>query len=202
VKRGLYEPDHEAFRDTVQEFVAREVTPNVERWEEQTLIDREVWLAAGKQGIIGLPAPQEYGGAGILTDYRYRNVVQEEFANAFATSLSSSFGLQDDITIPYIVHLGTEEQKRRWLPAMVSGEKICAIAMTEPGTGSDLQGIRTTGVKVDGGWVVNGAKTFITSGILSDLVIVVVRTNPDGGSSGFSLLVSSGAWTDSPGATG
>jgi alkylation response protein AidB-like acyl-CoA dehydrogenase len=188
MKRGLYEPDHEAFRDAVREFVAREVTPNLARWDDQRLIDRDVWLAAGKHGIIGLPAPTEYGGAG-THDYRYRNVVLEELARVFATSLASTFSLQDDIAIPYVATLGNDEQLQRWLPGMCSGETIVAIAMTEPGTGSDLRGIRTSGVKVDGGWLVNGAKTFITSGIQSDLVITVVRTDPAGGSQGFSLLV-------------
>jgi alkylation response protein AidB-like acyl-CoA dehydrogenase len=188
MKRRLYEADHDAFRAAVREFVAREVTPNIARWEEQRLIDRDVWLAAGKQGIIGLPCAAEYGGAG-TDDYRYRNVVLEELARVFATSLASSFSLQDDIAIPYVSTLGNDEQRQRWLPTMCSGESIVAIAMTEPGTGSDLRGIRTAGTKVDGGWLVNGAKTFITSGIQSDLVITVVRTDPAGGSKGFSLLM-------------
>lgn len=189
MKRHLYNEDHEAFRDVVREFVRREVEGNVERWEEQRFIDRETWLAAGKQGIIGLSTPEQYDGAGQLHDYRYRNVLLEEFAAANATSLGSSFSLQDDIVIPYIAELGTDEQKRRWLSKMAAGELIGAIAMTEPGTGSDLRGIKTSGKKVDGGWIINGSKTFITSGIQSDLVIVVTRTDPAGGSKGFSLLV-------------
>lgn len=189
MKRNLYTPDHEAFRKVVREFAEREVVDNIERWEEERLIDRDTWLAAGKQGIIGLSAPLEYGGAGQQRDYRYRNVVLEEMARVHATSLSAGFSLQDDIAIPYISSLGTDEQKQRWLPAMAAGEKIGAIAMTEPDTGSDLRGIKTSGRKVDGGWVVNGAKTFITNGIHCDLVITVVRTAPEGGSSGFSLLV-------------
>ncbi|GAB2888411.1 acyl-CoA dehydrogenase family protein [Nocardioides pacificus] len=189
MRRGLYTDDHESFRGVVAEFVAREVAPHVERWDEEGLIDRSVWLAAGKQGIIGLSTPTEYGGAGVGADYRYRAVVLEELAKVHAASLTSGFSLQDDIAIPYLVSLGTEEQKQRWLPRMCAGELIGAIAMTEPGTGSDLQGIRTSGTRVEGGWVVNGAKTFITNGIHSDLVVVVVRTDPDAGSRGFSLLV-------------
>jgi alkylation response protein AidB-like acyl-CoA dehydrogenase len=189
MKRNLYTDDHEQFRGVVREFVEREVVANIERWEDDRLIDRDTWVAAGKQGIIGLSGAEEYGGAGQLRDYRYRNVVLEEMARVHATSLSSSFSLQDDIAIPYIGSLGNDEQRSRWLPRMVAGELIGAIAMTEPGTGSDLRGIRTAGVKVDGGWVVNGSKTFITSGINSDLVITVVRTDPEGGSRGFSLLV-------------
>jgi len=189
MKRNLYEADHEDFRAVVREFVQREVVDNVERWEDARLIDRDVWIAAGKLGIIGLSAPESFGGAGQLRDYRFRNVVLEELARAHATSLASSFSLQDDIAIPYITGIGTEEQKGRWIPRMASGEVIGAIAMTEPGTGSDLRGIKTSGRKVDGGWVVSGAKTFITSGINADLVIVVVRTDPDGGRNGFSLMV-------------
>jgi alkylation response protein AidB-like acyl-CoA dehydrogenase len=189
MKRHLYTEDHESFREVVREFVDREVVGKTERWEEDRLIDRAPWLAAGKQGILGLAAAEEYGGAGQARDYRYRNVVLEELARVHATSLASSFSLQDDIAIPYVSSLGTDEQKLRWLPRMVSGELIGAIAMTEPSTGSDLRGIRTSGRKVDGGWVVNGSKTFITNGIQSDLVITVVRTDPEGGSRGFTLLV-------------
>lgn len=189
MKRHLYNADHDEFRSVVREFVDREVVDHIERWEEERLIDRDVWLAAGKQGLLGLSAPVEYGGADQFRDYRFRNVVLEELARVHATSLASSFSLQDDIAIPYIASIGTDEQKQRWLPAMVAGEVIGAIAMTEPGTGSDLRGIRTSGTRVDGGWVVNGAKTFITNGIHADLVVTVVRTDPEGGSRGFSLMV-------------
>ncbi|MCW2850025.1 MAG: acd [Marmoricola sp.] len=189
MKRNLYTSDHDDFRAVVREFVQREVVDHIERWEEERLIDRGIWTAAAKQGIVGLSAAEEYGGGGQEHDYRYRNVVLEELARVHATSLAGSFSLQDDIAIPYVQGLGTEEQKQRWLPPMATGETIGAIAMTEPGTGSDLRGIRTTATKVDGGWVVNGSKTFITSGIQSDLVIAVTRTDPDGGSRGFSLLV-------------
>lgn len=135
---------------------------------------------AARQGILGLTTPPEHGGAGMLRDFRYRTVVMEELYRVGAASLSSSFSLQDDIAIPYIVEIGTEEQQRRWLPGMAAGELIGAIAMTEPGAGSDLRGIRTSGVRDSGGWRINGAKTFITNGIQSDLVIVVVRTDPEG----------------------
>lgn len=188
MRRRLYEADHEAFRQSVKEFVSREVTPHVASWDEARLIDREVWLAAGRQGILGLLAPAEFGGAG-TTDYRYRNVVQEELGQAFATALASGFSLQDDIAIPYVSQLGDDQQRRRWLPAMCSGESIGALALTEPGTGSDLRAIRTAAVHVNGGWVVHGTKTFITNGIHSDIIITAVRTDPLGGSRGFSLLV-------------
>jgi alkylation response protein AidB-like acyl-CoA dehydrogenase len=188
VRRNFYEPDHEAFREVVQAFVKREVIPNAERWEQERSVDRQTWLAAGKQAIIGLSVPEEYGGGG-TDDFRYRCVVAEELAKVCATSLSSGFGLQDDIAIPYLVDLGTPEQKARWLPPMAAGEWIGAIAMTEPGAGSDLQGIRTTATRDGDHWLLNGAKTFITNGINSDLVIVVARTDPDAGSRGISLLV-------------
>src|SRR6478735_3979428 len=145
MRRNLYEPDHEAFRGVVQAYIAREVTPNQERWEAERNIDRQAWLAAGKQAMIGLLIPERFGGAG-TDDFRFRCVMMEELAKVGATSLSLSFGLQDDIAIPYFVDLGTDEQKTRWLPPMASGEHIGAIAMTEPGAGSDLQGIRTTAV--------------------------------------------------------
>ena len=188
MRRNFYEPDHEAFREVVQAFIKREVEPNNEKWEEQRSVDRQAWLAAGQQSLIGLGIPEEYDGGG-TTDFRFRCVVMEEFARAGATSISSGFGLQDDIAIPYITDLGTDEQKSRWLPKMASGECIGAIAMTEPGAGSDLQGIRTTAVRDGDEWVVNGAKTFITNGINSDLVIAVARTDPNAGSRGISLLV-------------
>jgi alkylation response protein AidB-like acyl-CoA dehydrogenase len=186
MRRHLYTDDHESFRLVVAEFVKREVEPHLARWDEQHLIDRDVWVAAGRQGLLGLGAPVEYGGGG--GDYRFRNVIHEELAKVFAAALGSSFSLQDDIAMPYVVELGTEDQKRRWLPPMISGHVIGAVAMTEPGTGSDLQGIRTSARKVSDGWVLNGAKTFITNGINSDLVVTVARSNPAGGARGFSLF--------------
>lgn len=186
--RGLYIAEHEAFRGTVRRYLEREVLPFLDEWEENRLISRDAWLAAGKQGIVGLSGAAEYGGGG-LTDFRFRNVIIEEFAKAGANSLSSSFSLQDDILIPYFVSLATPRQRERWLAPMSVGAAIAAIAMTEPGTGSDLRAIRTSAKKVDGGWLVNGAKTFITSGYQADLVVVVARTSPDAGSDAFSLFV-------------
>ena len=188
MRRQLYDADHEAFRDTARAFVDREVAPHLARWDDQHLIDRHTWLSAGKQGLIGLAVPEQYGGGG-THDYRYRCVVMEELARVGAASLSSGFSLQDDITIPYVVDLGTDEQKARWLPRMATGEIIGAIAMTEPAAGSDLQGIKTTAVRKGDDWVLNGQKTFITNGIASDLVIVVARTDPSARSRGISLLV-------------
>ncbi|MFT4086534.1 MAG: acyl-CoA dehydrogenase family protein [Gordonia sp. (in: high G+C Gram-positive bacteria)] len=188
MKRTLYDTDHEDFRASVREFAKREVAPNLERWDAQHSIDRETWLAAGAQGVIGLPIPTEYGGGGV-DDYRFRSIVIEELARVHAASLASGFALQDDIAAKYIIELGDDAQKARWLPSMATGEHIGAIAMTEPGTGSDLQGIRTSAVRTDGGWLVNGAKTFITNGIHADLVVTVVRTDPAGGPGAFTLMV-------------
>jgi alkylation response protein AidB-like acyl-CoA dehydrogenase len=188
MERGLYTADHELFRDTVRQFVAREVSPKQAEWDERRLIGRETWLAAGRQGLVGLGGPEQFGGAG-QNDYRYRNVIQEELAKVGAASLMSSLSLQDDILIPYFLTLGTAEQQRRWLPGLCSGELIAAIGMTEPATGSDLRAIQTAGRKVEGGWRLDGAKTFITSGSQADIVVVVTRTDPAGGRDGFTLLV-------------
>jgi alkylation response protein AidB-like acyl-CoA dehydrogenase len=184
--RDLYTADHEAFRDVVRRYVDREVVPNLDRWDKERQIDRAAWVAAGRQGVVGLSGPAEHDGGGV-TDYRFRHLVQEEFGRVGASALTSSFALQDDIVVPYFVSLATPEQSARWLPGMCRGESIGAIAMTEPGTGSDLRGIRTSATKVDGGWLVNGTKTFITSGSRADLVVVVARSSPAGDE--FSLLV-------------
>ncbi|MET0821412.1 MAG: acyl-CoA dehydrogenase family protein [Aeromicrobium sp.] len=189
MRRHLYTEDHESFRAVVRTFVEREVVGNVQRWDDERLLDRILYATAARQGILGLSAPEEFGGAGQEHDYRYRNVVHEELARVFATGVSSCFALHDDIVVPYYAALGTDEQKDRWMGGLAAGELIAAIAMTEPGTGSDLRGIRTTGRRADGGWVVNGAKTFISSGQQADLVVVVARTDPAGGSRAFSLLV-------------
>lgn len=188
MRRTLFTADHDAYRETVREFIAREITPHYDSWEEARLVDRSAWLAAGKMGIVGLAVPEQYGGSGEL-DYRYRYVVAEEIARTGTTSFGAGLGLQDDVVIPYIADLGTDEQKARWLPGMAAGELICAIAMTEPGTGSDLQGIKTSAVRDGDDWILNGQKTFITSGIHADIVIVAARTDPEAGSRGFSLLV-------------
>ncbi len=188
LRGGFYTADLEHYRASVREFVRREIEPNYLAWEEDRLVDRFAWLAAGKNGIIGLSVPEEFGGGG-EPDYRYQMVVTEELAAVGATSYSISIGLQDDVILPYIAELSTAEQKQRWLPGMVSGELIGAIAVTEPGAGSDLQGIRTAAVRDGDGWVLNGSKTFITNGIHADLVIVFARTDPDSGSRGYSLFV-------------
>ncbi|WP_164540690.1 acyl-CoA dehydrogenase family protein [Streptomyces abyssomicinicus] len=184
--RELYGPDHEAFRETVRTFLAKEVTPHHERWEKDGVVDREVWRSAGRQGLLGMAVGEEYGGGG-TGDFRYSAVLIEEFARAGASGLALS--LHNDIVGPYLTRLANEEQRRRWLPGFVSGDIVTAIAMTEPGAGSDLQGIRTTATDEGDHYLLNGTKTFISNGILADLVVVVARTTPEGGSGGQSLLV-------------
>lgn len=188
MKSTFYTEDHEAYRESVREFLRREVEPHHERWEREHGVDRAVWAIAGANGMLGLGVPEEFGGGG-EPDYRYRFVFAEEIARTGFTSFGVGIGLQDDIVIPYFLDLATPEQKQRWLPGLASGELIGAIAMTEPGTGSDLQGIRTTAVRDGDHWVLNGAKTFITSGIQSDVVIVVAKSDPSAGSRGFTLFV-------------
>ncbi|MFJ3670429.1 acyl-CoA dehydrogenase family protein [Streptomyces sp. NPDC090106] len=186
MRRDLYTADHEAFRDTVRIFLAKEVTPHHEQWEKDGVVSRAAWRAAGRQGLLGLAVPTEYGGGGV-DDFRYSALLIEEFARAGASGMALS--LHNDIVGPYLTRLATDEQKRRWLPGYTSGDLITAIAMTEPGAGSDLQGIRTTAADRGDHYLLNGTKTFISNGILADLVVVVARTTPDGGSSGQSLLV-------------
>ncbi|MFE7189936.1 acyl-CoA dehydrogenase family protein [Kitasatospora sp. NPDC057541] len=186
MQRDLFTDEHEDFRATVRAYLAKEVLPHYDRWEKAGIVDREAWLAAGRQGLLGLAVPEEYGGGG-TADFRYAAVLAEEFARAGASGLA--LGLHNDIIGPYLTSLATEEQKRRWLPGFCTGELITAIAMTEPGTGSDLQGIRTQAVDRGDHFLLNGAKTFISNGILADLVIVVARTTPEGGAHGLGLLV-------------
>ncbi|MFI6313935.1 acyl-CoA dehydrogenase family protein [Nocardia fusca] len=188
MESDLFDNDHELFRASVRGFVDKHVTPNLEKWDAQRLIDREIWLAAGRQGMLGLPVPEEFGGPA-ETDYRYRVVIQEEIARVGASALQSGFSTNDDIVLNYLLRHADDTQRRRWLPGFVTGETIGAIAMSEPGAGSDLRAITTTAVRDGDDWIINGAKTFITSGILADLVIVFAKTDPDAGSKGFSLLV-------------
>lgn len=190
MERDIYEEDHEAFRDLVKDFVKRNVTnATIEKWDADGEVDRATMLAAGEAGIIGLSVPEEFGGAGMLQDYRFRAVVNEEVIAAGAGSLAGAFGIQDDLAIPYLVHMGTQEQKEKWLPRMATGEVVGALAMTEPGAGSDLRGIKTTARKVDGGYIVNGAKTFISSGATADLVVTFVKTGEGNRPDAFSLVL-------------
>src|SRR6185295_14514909 len=186
MKRQIYTAEHETFRELARTFLAKEVVPHHEKWEAAGVVDREVWLAAGRAGLLGFFVDEKYGGSGV-DDLRYHAVFTEEAARAGASG--PAFGLHNDIIGPYLTDLTNEEQKQRWLPGFCTGEIITAIAMTEPGAGSDLQGIRTTAVRDGDDYVLNGQKTFISNGILADLVIVVARTDPSAGYKGISLLV-------------
>lgn len=186
MRRSRYDTEHEAFRDSVRAFMQREVVPHHSDWEQAGKVDRAVWIEAGKQGFLGFEAPEEFGGSGIR-DFRYNTILGEETMAFGATGLG--FGLHNDIVLPYLLELGTAEQHKRWLPKFCSGEMITAIAMSEPGAGSDLQGIRTTARREGDEFVVNGSKTFITNGIHADLVIVAAKTDPDvKASRGLSLI--------------
>ncbi|MBO1756418.1 acyl-CoA dehydrogenase family protein [Allobranchiibius sp. CTAmp26] len=185
--RNIYSEDHESFRASVREFVERTLRPRAEEMVRDKCIARDMWREAGKQGFLGLDIPEEYGGAGI-DDYLFNAVCSEEISK-FNAAVSSCFGIHSDVCPPYIVDLGTPEQKQRWLPDMAAGEKICAIAMTEPSGGSDLAALKTTAVRDGDGWVINGSKTFITNGFQADLVIVATRTDPAKGAKGITLFM-------------
>lgn len=185
ITRTIYEQEHEIFRDSVRKFLEEEVAPHHEQWEEDGQVDRSVWLKAGELGMISPTVPEEFGGVGV--DFRYNAIVDEEVSRLGLSGLG--FALHSDIAVPYIIHYGSDEQKRKYLPKLVSGEMISAIAMTEPGTGSDLQGVKTTALKDGKDYILNGSKTFITNGQLADIVIVVAKTSPELGGKGTSLIL-------------
>jgi alkylation response protein AidB-like acyl-CoA dehydrogenase len=186
VRRTIFEPDHDAFRESVREFVNRHVSPHSEEMIENKAIPREVWLEAGKAGFLGLEVPEAYGGSE-AKDFRFNAVLGEELSRHSA-ALSSCFGIHYDICAPYLVELTTEEQRERWLPKFCSGELVAAIAMTEPSGGSDLAALKTTAVRDGDDWLITGSKTFITNGNSADLVIVAVRTDPAKKARGITLF--------------
>jgi alkylation response protein AidB-like acyl-CoA dehydrogenase len=181
----LYEAEHEEFRQLCRTFLAREVVPHHDEWERAGIVDRGVWRKAGAAGLLGMDVDTEYGGGG-QHDFRYNAVLDEEIIAAGATGLG--FGLHNDVVAPYLTDLTTPAQRKRWLPDFCSGDLITAIAMSEPGAGSDLAGIRTNAVRDGDSYVINGQKTFITNGENADLVVVVAKTDPDAGAHGVSLL--------------
>jgi alkylation response protein AidB-like acyl-CoA dehydrogenase len=186
MKRTVFEAEHEALRETTRQFIESELVPNAEKWEAERIVDRSAFVAAGKYGLIGFNMPEEYGGGG-SDDFRFNAVIDEELARYGGPA--PSLTLQNDVVAPYFKHLSNDEQLKRWMPGIASGETIVAIAMTEPGAGSDLAGIRTSAVRDGDDWIINGSKTFISSGINCDLVVVVCRTDPEAGHKGFTLLV-------------
>lgn len=175
LSRSAYNEDHEAFRETVRRFVADEIEPNADKWDEEKIVPKSIWPKAAEIGMLCPTVPEEYGGLGL--DFGYNAIIDEEFA--YGTDVTTGFSLQSDIVANYIVQYGSEEQKKEWLPKMVSGEVVTAIAMTEPGTGSDLQALKTTAKKDGNHYVINGSKTYITNGQNADLVLVCCKTDPD-----------------------
>jgi alkylation response protein AidB-like acyl-CoA dehydrogenase len=182
-----YTSEHHQFRELVRDFVQQTVLPAHEQWEKAGCWDRSLFTEAGKLGLLGFSVPEDLGGPGV-NDFRYNAIVVEELQRVGAAAEAVTFSLQNDIVLPYLTDLTTAEQKQRWLPGVVTGETVIAIAMTEPGAGSDLAGIRTAAVRDGDHYVVNGAKTFVSNGQNADLIIVVVRTAPDR-HKGLSLLV-------------
>ncbi|MBK8630625.1 MAG: acyl-CoA dehydrogenase family protein [Sphingomonadales bacterium] len=175
LSRTCYSEDHEAFRATVRQFVAKELEPNANKWDEDGLIPHDVWPKAGELGLLCPTVPEEYGGLGL--DFAYNAIINEEIG--YGTDVATGFSLQSDIVANYIIQYGSEEQKKQWLPKMVTGEIVTAIAMTEPGTGSDLQGLKTTAKKDGNHYVINGSKTYITNGQNADLILVCCKTDTD-----------------------
>ncbi len=186
MKRDIYNEDHESFRESARTWIERSVTPNAEKYIQEKSLPREFWLEAGAQGMLGLAIPEEYGGAG-ADDFRFNAVLTEEMAKVGAW-MPTCVGIHADITAPYIVELGTEEQKQRWLPGVAAGELLLGIGMTEPSGGSDLAALKTTAVRDGDEWVINGSKTFITNGFSGDLIITAVRTDPEKGPKGITLF--------------
>ncbi|MFF5226727.1 acyl-CoA dehydrogenase family protein [Dactylosporangium sp. NPDC000521] len=186
MEQHLYEAEHEAFRELCKAFLAREAVPHNDEWDKAGIVDREIWRKAGAAGLLGMDVDEKHGGGG-QKDFRFNAVLVEEIVAAGASGLG--FGLHNDVVAPYLTDLATEEQQKRWLPGFCSGDIVTAIAMSEPGAGSDLAGVRTSAVRDGDEWVLNGQKTFITNGELADLVIVVAKTDPSLGAHGISLFV-------------
>lgn len=186
MKRDIFDEEHLMFRDAVRRFVVQEIEPFHEQWEEDGVVSREIWQQAGQLGLLCMDVPEVYGGGG-TEDFRYNAIVTEEIIRVGASGVG--FGLHNDVCLPYFLSYATEEQKQRWLPKMCTGESITAIAMSEPGAGSDLAGVQTSAVRRDDHYILNGQKTFITNGVLSDIVIVVARTDTQSSHRGLSLLV-------------
>jgi acyl-CoA dehydrogenase len=185
IPRTLFTPEHETFRDSVRRFLEAEVKPHDEKWQEQGYADKSVWKKAGENGLLCMSMPEEYGGSG--ADKLFSMVLMEEQARINNSTVG--WGLHSEIVAPYLYNYGSEALKKKYLPKMAAGEMVGAIAMTEPGAGSDLQSIKTSAIRNGGGYVLNGSKTFITNGWNCDLVIVVAKTDPAKGAKGTSLIV-------------
>jgi alkylation response protein AidB-like acyl-CoA dehydrogenase len=185
MEQHLYEPVHDEFRALCRTFLEREAVPHHEKWEADGIVDREVWRKAGAAGLLGMDVDEAYGGGG-QRDFRFNAVLDEQIVASGCSGLG--FGLHNDVVAPYLTELTDDDQKQRWLPGFCSGDLVTAIAMSEPGAGSDLAGVRTSAVRDGAEWVLNGQKTFITNGEMADLVLVVAKTAPDQGAHGVSLI--------------
>jgi acyl-CoA dehydrogenase len=188
-RREIFEDEHDAFRESVRTFLRREAVPHAERWEAEGAVDREFWRKAGEAGFVGFQAPAEYGGLD-LEDFRFNAILDEEIE--YASVPGDNFALQNDVLGPYLIELTNDEQKARWLPAFTAGELLTAVAMSEPGAGSDLRGMTSTATPTESGWKLDGSKTFVTTGIQADLVIVAARTPTADGHSYSLFAVESG----------
>jgi len=186
MRRKIFTPEHETFRATVRAFFEKEAVPHAAEWEAAGMANREIWKKAGEVGLLGWEVPEEYGGSGIR-DFRYNAIIAEELVASGTSGVG--FAVNNDILMPYMTDLTTDEQKARWLPGMVDGSIITAIAISEPGAGSDVRGVRTHAVRDGDDWILNGSKTFISNGQLANLVVVVCKTDPSAGHKGISLLV-------------
>jgi alkylation response protein AidB-like acyl-CoA dehydrogenase len=186
--RMLFTEEHELFRQSVKDFIAREISPYNAEWEKQKMVSRESWKKFGENGFLGIQAPESLGGMNIQ-DFRYNAILIEELGLSGCSGPAIGYPLHSDIVMPYILHYGTEEAKQKYIPKMVSGDYIGAVAMTEPGAGSDLQGMRTSAEDMGDHFLINGSKTFITNGYLSDVVVVAVKTDPAKGAKGISLVL-------------
>lgn len=188
MSRAIFAADHDLFRESVRQFIDTEIVPNVPKWEQEGRVDKEMFRKAGAAGLLGMAVPEQYGGGGV-DDFRFNAVIVEEMMAADAFASGMCITLHNDVVLPYFLELCTEDQRERWLPGLVSGDLMSAIAMTEPGAGSDLAGIQTSAIRDGDSYVVNGSKTFITNGINADLVVTAVKTDPSQQHTGMSLLV-------------
>lgn len=191
MKRQLFEEDHEMFREMAAEFNTRAVAPHYGQWDQDHIMPRDLWTAAGEQGLLGLAVPEEFGGMG-MGDYRFRAVLDEEFAKSNHLAVGLAFHLHDDMVLPHLLAYGSEDLKGRWLPGMVTGETVTSVAWSEPGAGSDLRGVRTKAVRDGDDWLISGQKTFIGNGISGDASLVLARTDGSsgrGGAESFSLFM-------------
>jgi acyl-CoA dehydrogenase len=186
--RMIFNEEHDLFRQSVKDFIAKEISPYNQEWENQKMVSRESWLKLGEKGFLGIQAPEQLGGMNI-SDFRYNAILIEELGLSGCSGPAIGYPLHADIVMPYILHYGNQEVQEKYIPKMIAGEYIGAIAMTEPGAGSDLQGMRTTAIDHGDYFLVNGSKTFITNGYLSDVVVVAVKTDPSKGAKGISLVV-------------